>query len=406
MPLSHPLARVARFEAGQYRPMTFLQRGVAVPFTTPHLLGGRIRPGARGGAELVLGNPVGEDGVYVTPWSALPDICTPTLHDRALWGRIGRLGLLAPRSIREVARQVAAEGFAGRTAARAAEAAAAEDMQARTRTQYHLLLKLVRQGETGQEAGLAPEQDSMRGLEQRARAVLLALDPGDRISPIAAFEALAEVAEAFSTCGLPRNPAAAPMPRLVAEIGAVMQELTAWARTAAEPERGCVRLIGQSAELTLRCYGQALADAHAVLGKLPELLRQWRPGQASDPVSGPVSGQGGQAQGLGHPGRHHGIAALTTRPEWLLDGWGLICGLWRTADPTRRGLALLDMAAMVPVIPAEAGEWLGFDPSGDMETMRGGLGRWRRMVQPNQDWMTGRILDIIQRNEAMRAAAA
>ena len=391
MPLSHPLARVARFEAGQYRPMTFLQRGVAVPFTTPHLLGGRIRPGARGGAELVLGNPVGEDGVYVTPWSALPDICTPTLHDRALWGRIGMLGVLAPHTVREVARQVAAEGFAGRAAARAAEAAVADDRQARTRTQYHLLLSLVRQGEAGQDGGLAPEQDSLRGLEQRARAVLLALDPGDRVSPIAAYEALTEVAEAFSGCGLPRNPAAAPVPRLVGEVGAVMQELTAWARTAPEPERGCVRLIGQSVELTLRCCRQALADAHAVLGNLPELLRQWRQPQGA---------------GSGPSGRHHGIAALTARPEWLLDGWGLICGLWRTADPTRRHLALLDMAAMVPVIPAEAGDWLGFDPSADMETMRGGLGRWRRMVQPNQDWMTGRILDIIQRNEAMRAAAA
>ena len=30
-----------------------------------------------------------------------------------------------------------------------------------------------------------------------------------------------------------------------------------------------------------------------------------------------------------------------------------------------------------------------------MEAMQGGLTRWRRMVQPNQDWMTGRILDLI-----------
>lgn len=64
------------------------------------------------------------------------------------------------------------------------------------------------------------------------------------------------------------------------------------------------------------------------------------------------------------------------------------------------------MAAMVPVIPGEVGDWLGFDPSGDMEAMQGGLTRWRRMVQPNQDWMTGRILDLILRNEGMRAASA
>ena len=397
MPLSHSLARVARFEAGQYRPLTFPQRGVAVPFTTPHLLGGRMRPGVRGGAELVLGNPVGEDGVYVMPWSALPDICMPTLHDRALWGRIGGLGPLTPRSIREAARQVAAEGFAGRAAARAAEAAVAEDQEARARTRYHLLLKLVGQGEAGQDGRPAPEQDSLRELEQQAWAVLLALDPGEQVSPIAAYDALAEVAEAFSVCGLPRNPAAAPVPRLIAEIAAVMQELTAWARTAAEPERGCVRLIGQGAELTLRCCGQALADAHAVLGRLPELLRQWWPAQG--PAQGPASAPG-------QAGRYRSVAALTARPEWLLDGWGLICGLWRGADPARRNLALIDMAALVPVIPSETGDWLGFDACGEMERMRGGLGRMRRMMQPNQDWMTGRILDLIQRNEAMRAADA
>lgn len=225
--------------------------------------------------------------------------------------------------------------------------------------------------------------------------MLLALEPADRVSPVAAFEALTEVAEAFSFCGLPRNPSAAQMPRLIAEIGAVMQELMDWAGTAPGPERSCVRLIGQSAALTLRCCRLALVEAHAALGRLPELLQHWRSAQGLE-----------HAQGPGHHGQDRGIRALTARPEWLLDGWGLICGLWRTADPARRNLALLDMAAMVPVIPAEIGDWLGFDPSEEAEAARGELSRLRRTVQPNQDWMTGRILDLIQRNEGMRAANA
>jgi hypothetical protein len=34
---------LARFDSGHYRPVTFLERGIALPFNTPHLPGGRIR---------------------------------------------------------------------------------------------------------------------------------------------------------------------------------------------------------------------------------------------------------------------------------------------------------------------------------------------------------------------------
>ena len=36
-----------------------------LPFTTPGLLGGRIRPAERGTAELVLANPAGVEGVVL-----------------------------------------------------------------------------------------------------------------------------------------------------------------------------------------------------------------------------------------------------------------------------------------------------------------------------------------------------
>ena len=55
-----PSPRVAQFEAGPVpaeRPSS--ERGVAVPFTTPHLLGGRIRPGLRGGARAGAGQSGG-----------------------------------------------------------------------------------------------------------------------------------------------------------------------------------------------------------------------------------------------------------------------------------------------------------------------------------------------------------
>jgi hypothetical protein len=63
-----------------------------------------------------------------------------------------------------------------------------------------------------------------------------------------------------------------------------------------------------------------------------------------------------------------------------LDGWELICGLWRAAPEGQRSAALLDMAALVPLIPGEVGDWVGFDAPGAMETHRNGLRHWRRTV--------------------------
>ena len=66
MPLDIPLIQA-------YLPATFLERGVAVPFTTPMLAGTRARPSERGGTELLVPNPSGGTGVYILPWGSLRD---------------------------------------------------------------------------------------------------------------------------------------------------------------------------------------------------------------------------------------------------------------------------------------------------------------------------------------------
>lgn len=384
VPRSRAISHADPTAAGPYRPATFLQRGLALPFTTPHLLGGRIRPGDRGTMELVLVNPAGREGVYVQPWSALLDICTPTLHDRELWDRVGGLGLLVPRSLRAMARRVAIAGFAGRAAARAAESALAEDARARTATHYHLLLALVRQGESAAAAGPPPEAESPPRLEQRARAVLAALEPGQPASALAAFEALAELAEAFQLCGLKGNPTLAAMPALIAEIGAVAQDVGALAGALPEaaPERQGARLIARGARLTLRCCRPAMTEALAPLDDLPGLLRQWRRGRAET------------------------VRERTARLEWLLDGWGMICGLWRTAHASRRRVAVLEMAMLLPLLPAEAEAWLRLDPDPETGDLYDSLNSLRRVMQPNQDWLTGRILELVAQNERLRASRA
>ncbi|TCZ64403.1 hypothetical protein [Roseicella aquatilis] len=369
---------LSRYESGKYQPVTFLERGVALPFTTPALLGGRIRPG-RKAAELVLANPAGAEGVYILSWASLPDVCTPTLHDRALWGRVAQLAILTPGTVRQASRAVAAEGLAGRAAARAAAEAERQSRRARTITHYHLLVELVRQDDPGSSRAASQPWDPAV-LEERARAAL-SRRRGSNSSAASAFEALAELAELFEACGLPDDPSQARMPQQAAEIQAVVQAMIRWSERATATERSCTRLLAECASLTQRCFQHAMTEAHALLADLSGLVERWQRGQ--DP-----------------------IANIAARPEWLLDGWELICGLWRGAAEEQRATALLDMAALVPVVPREVGDWIGFDAAGAVVEHRSGLRQWRRMVQPNQDWTTGRILELVARNEAVRVQCA
>lgn len=373
---------LARFRAGHDRPATFLERGVALPFTTPCLLGGRIRPGERQGAELVLANPAGVKGVYVLPWSALPDLCPPSLHDRALWARVAALPCLTPRQVREAAREVAAAGYAGRAAARAASLAETERHQMRARLHEALVRQLLRQIEPPGSAAPPPEGASPAELERRALAALDRLHQAGGLPPVAAVEALAGLAGAFEDCGFGPDSGPARLPALAAGIAAMAREAEDWAEAAgSEAERSCARLVAQGAGLTLRCCRPAFAAAYALLGDLRGLLPRWQ--RAPE-----------------------GILALLARPEWLLDGWDLIHAAWRGAEPAQRGAALREMAALVPLLPAESRDWVGFDAPAEMEGHRAGLGRWQQALRPNQDWMTGRLLDRTARNEMLRSLTA
>ncbi len=371
-------AMLSRFAAGRYRPVTFLERGVAVPFTTPHLLGGRIRPGERRMPELVLANPAGAEGVYILPWAALPDFCPPSLHDRAVWARINGLQLLTPRSVQAASRKVAAEGFAGREAAAAARVATGSNEQQRVLLHYHLLLELVRQAEPAGSGLPPPERDTPSNVEGRARRVLEGLRHDNSLPPTAAVEALEEISSAFEGTGLRGNPTGAPLPLLCLEVATVIQQVVAWGDAGSAEQRQCARLLGHAAEVTLRCARVALANAQAQLEDIWALVHRWR----VEPDS---------------------VLALVERGEWLLDGWRQICALWRSSPPEGRLGAALEMAALVPVIPAEVGDWCGFDATGEMDTTRGGLRTWRRTVRAHQDWATGRLME---RNEQLLALAA
>ena len=77
-----------------WAPPSFAERGASVPFTTPIIVGARVR-GRGESLELVVPNPSGAKGNYILQWKNLPDVFTLTVHDRVLHRAVGLRDLRA-----------------------------------------------------------------------------------------------------------------------------------------------------------------------------------------------------------------------------------------------------------------------------------------------------------------------
>ena len=110
-----------------WQPVTFPERGVAAPFTTPHLAGARLRRGARGALELILPDVCGPGSVGILGWDRVGSLCSPSLFDRRLGTRLAALPALTPAALRAAVIAEAAGGLAGPEAQEAAQAAQAAD---------------------------------------------------------------------------------------------------------------------------------------------------------------------------------------------------------------------------------------------------------------------------------------
>lgn len=366
-----------RYGAQAYQPVTFLERGVTVPFTTPFLLGARIRPNdSRAGLEVVINNPSGGRGFYIIPWPALTEVCSPTLHDRLLWKRLSDQIAIMPTLVREVARSVAAEGLAGREAAAAAASARTDEAGARMRANFLLLLDLIRRTETEDEASVPPQSDAPANIERRAKRAVARFAPRLGVSPEIVAAWLESIAAAIAGIGVPGDPAASRTRNLANRLRALAQDVELWVAQNPDPqEQHAAQLVIDAARLTLHCAEAALADLDGQLADTPALLRAWREDSAP-------------------------LLRKVTRPDWLLDGWEVILELWRDADPELRGGSLWEMALLAPVMPREVEDWLGIQEDWDRPQ------RLRRLVRANDDWRSGRMIELVARNERLRARAA
>ena len=360
-------------------PRTFLDWGVAVPFTTPLLTSGRVRPGRRGRPELLMPNPSGGRGLYVFDLAATPEVTALTLHDRLLLERLLELPAVSPSEIRKVARELAIEGAAGRRAAREATAAAEAEAAMGLLTRFRLVTRLL------QEAGL--ESIDWRGfrgddrdLRLTIRSHLAKVAPRLGLPVDGVFERIEAIAEVAAAVGPPDDPASSRNETMLGRLRTLAQSLGQWARGETGATMADASAVLGVAERAIREARDAQDEARELLGQVVALLRGW------------------------HERAGERMRQTLTRPEWLLDGWDQVCGLWEAVARDERPLqreTLQQLRASLPMLDPTERDGAGGGENSDVRYDRG------RRVKLNEDWRTGlTVMESRARAELLRAATA
>ncbi len=297
--------------SGTTEAATFRARGVAVPFTAPMLASARVRTADRGGVELILPNPSGGPGVFITDWSGAASLRGATMHDTLLFHRIVRLGAPDPRLVREAALSVAEEGYAGPAAADAARMRRNSDKTERLRIRDLLLSRF--------------------GQAQPAEA---ALARALGVTATAAAAALRICCDATAPLGLTSNDQEVRLTRTIARLDAAARDIADWiARDTAHDADGIGAPMAEMLRAAAEMGRRFLNGLHRWFGEPLALLRRT--------VANPQS-----------------LREQADRALWLMDGWERPSLIWQAADSTAmRRLALLEIAQGLPGLPTEALTW-------------------------------------------------
>ncbi|MEJ0019649.1 MAG: hypothetical protein WDN25_24465 [Acetobacteraceae bacterium] len=319
-----------------YRPATFQERGVAVPFTTPILAGVRARHGQRGEIELVVPNPSGGSGVYIVPSRGLRSLCRLTVHDARLNQRVAELADLTPSAVRQAILDVAAQGLAGREARDAAATAIARDRHDRDMVRYLLAGLLAEQGAPAEFSVPGWQLNRSPALEQLAERAGLRAAAARGQSRQQVALALDGLAGLFAAIGVTGQPEPARVLRLIGRMASLREQLGAWVLEHCEDtQTELADTIADAARQIIAAAEPMLVAAHGMTKDVLALLHGWSRSRAR-------------------------IAEVTGRAEWLLDGWEQICLLWQASRaPDQQWAVMAELVHLIPVQPREIADWCG-----------------------------------------------
>lgn len=314
-------ARAATPDAS-LRTLSFRERGVVLPTTTPAFAFARAREGAAG-REIVLRVAAGSRGAMIILLAKAPDFARPTLHDRALLADLARLPVLGPAQVATAARAAARAGFAGRSARSAAAAAGETEGRAARAALAALLAELAaRGGATGH-------------LAEAAEA-----DPKEFST--ARHDAIARGAAAFGLAHATLPSALARLAGLTAHA-ARLGALTPRLRSFSAMARDSAGLLPESVAGEATFVGAAAA---ATLGFAGAILRP-----ALDLLAEPAAAIRAHAADGDWP------ASALERAGLVLDGWATLLAYWAEAGSmlgqTLDARAFRAIASAIPPLPAE-----------------------------------------------------
>jgi hypothetical protein len=355
-------------------PAGFAQRGAIVPFTTPNLLGARLRLGAgTGSLEFGLPSLGGSSEGKIIPGNALEQTEGLTLHDRALWRKLQSTALITPERVRTAAQEIAREGLRGRAAMDLAMEQTSIDTTSLRRMFFLLLTNLIRRTEMPAENTVPPEQESLTYLRPRIGRAIGRIARRFNTQTEDVEVALEALASAFTPLGKAGDTVSGHRRLALADLRAFVKELGTWTAPRVGSPRGTrAEWILRKAAISLSCAEAAITELDRVMDDTTILINAWQRDQQS-------------------------VLSRVARSEWLLDGWDIVIALWRQSEPSDREAILWEMTQLVPQLPKEVENWSGF-PKGGSE-----LRLAPSTPGQGMDWRQQRPLEYIARNEVLLA---
>lgn len=361
-------------QKGQPDPVGFRERGVVVAFTTPQLFGARLRPAQKGPVpDLFVMGPASKTGPTILTGRDVPSVPGITAHDVALWRKLRQMPEPGPEQVRVACLNVALEGWRGRAAMAWAEEQSTADATALRRIFFLLLTDLIRRTELAAESKVPPEQETLIYLRPRIGKAVARIARRLNMTTEAVEAAMEALAGVFMSLGKADDTVIGHTRRAFGDLQSFVQELERWLAPRRDNARGLrAEFLLRRAQLTMRCAKAAIGELDRVLDDTTILLRAWQRDQQS-------------------------VIRRVSRPEWLLNGWDMIIGLWQQSEPSDREATLWEMSHLVPELPKEVEGWSGFPEGGSRLRLESPA-----MIE-GLDWRRSRPLAFIARNESLLA---